>query len=66
MKHNNTEGKHVNGNWFHRHLNFYEIIIQANIQKEAENISLAAFEFWIDKHAKNLLEEEINKFLCYG
>ena len=87
MKHNNTEDKNVNGNWFHRtelncgaiefpksteelfaitkvrHLNFFESIIQANIRKEAENIPLAVFKFWTDKHTKKLLDEEIN-FFC--
>ena len=86
MKHNNSEDKNVNGNWFHRtilncgalqfpssteelfaitkvrHLNFFESI-QANVRKEAEDIPLAAFEFWTDKKVKNLFEEEINKFL---
>ena len=46
-----------------RHLNFFESIIQAHIRKEAENIPLAAFEFWTDKKVKNLFEEEINIFL---
>ena len=31
--------------------------------KEAEDIPLAAFEFWTDKKVKILFEEEINKFL---
>ena len=87
MKHNNSEDKNVNGNWFHRtvlncgalqsrssmeelfeltkvrHLNFFESIIQANVRKKAEDIPLAAFEFWTDKKVKILFEEEINKFL---
>ena len=46
-----------------RHLNCFESIIQANVRKEAENIPLAAFEFWTDKTVKKLFEEEINKFL---
>ena len=46
-----------------RPLNFFESIIQANVRKEAEAISLAAFEFWTDKKVKILFEEEINKFL---
>ena len=45
-----------------RHLNFFASIIQANVRKEAEDIPLAAFEFWTDKKAKILFEEEINKF----
>ena len=49
MKHNNKS----------QTIEFFESIIQAHIQKEAENIPLAAFEFWTDKHTKNLLEEEI-------
>ena len=44
-------------------MNFFESIIQANIQKEAENIPSGAFEFWTDKKIKKLFDEEINKFL---
>ena len=44
-----------------RHLNFFESIIQANVRKEAEDIPLAAFEFWTDKKVKILFEEEIKK-----
>ena len=35
-----------------RHLNFFESLIQANIQKEADNIPLTAFQFWSDKKNK--------------
>ena len=46
-----------------RHFNFFESIIQANVRKVEENIPPVAFEFWTDKKIKNLLEEEIKKFL---
>ena len=42
---------------------FFKSIIQANVRKEAEDIPLAAFEFWTDKKVNILFEEEINKFL---
>ena len=46
-----------------RHFWFFKSIIQANVRKEAEDIPMAAFEFWTDKKVNILFEEEINKFL---
>ena len=44
-------------------MNFFESFIQANIRKEAENISSAAFDFLTDKHVNKPFEEEIKKIL---
>ena len=35
-----------------KHLNFFESMIQANIQKEAENIPGITFQFWPDKSCR--------------
>ena len=46
-----------------RHLNFFESIIQANIRKEAESITLIAFEFWTEKEVEKAFEKAMLKFL---
>ena len=47
----------------HRHLNFFESLIHANVRKEAESIPSIVFEFWTNKKVKkNFLTQKWTNF----